>query len=311
MILKENEQKILEFKRKIEKASKILIVTHKNPDGDAIGSSLALRAAIRILGREVEVVDIDGVPERYTFLPYSFKISDGFYPQDFDMAIIVDCGGWSRTGFFEDDELNIDWPEELVVVDHHHIQNLTPGLHIIDAKASSAAQLVYYIIKQWGIGINKDIATCLMAGLSSDTGSFKHSNTTAEVFEIASELMSKGANLSKITQNIYLGKSIPRLKLWGRTLDKIKQDRELGLIFSVVTDEDLEECGADISDLDGVINLMNTIPGMKATMLLSEKEEGFKGSLRTEHPDIDVSELAAILGGGGHIKAAGFNLPKE
>lgn len=311
MISKEIKQKIQEFKEKAVQASKILIVTHKEPDGDAIGSSLALRVAIRFLGKEVSVAIIDMVPEKFSYLPYSFKVTDSFDPQDFDMVVIVDCGGWSRTGFFENDELNIDWPETLVVVDHHYMQKLTPGLHIIDIQASSAAQIVYYIFEEWGVEIDKEVATCLMTGISTDTGSFKHSNTTAEVFRIAGELMGKGANLNKITQNIYLGKSVSKLRLWGKTLDKIKQDRKLGLLFSVVTDKDLEECNADISDLAGVIDLMNTVPGMKATMLISERATSFKGSLRTENSNVDVSELAAILGGGGHVKAAGFDVPKE
>lgn len=311
MISKKIKQKIQEFKEKAVQASKILIVAHKEPDGDAIGSSLALHTALRSLDKEVSVAIIDQISEKFSYLPYSFKIIDSFDPQDFDMVVIVDCGGWSRTGFFENDELNIDWPKTLVVVDHHHVQKLTPGLHIIDTQASSAAQIVYYIFEEWGIEITKEVATCLMTGISTDTGSFKHSNTTAEVFRIAGELMGKGANLNKITQNVYLGKSISRLRLWGKTLDKIKQDRKLGLLFSVVTDKDLEECEADISDLAGVIDLMNTVPGMKATMLISERETSFKGSLRTESSDVDVSELAAILGGGGHVKAAGFDVSKE
>lgn len=311
MILKELKEKIQIFKAEALKASKILVVAHESPDGDAIGSSLALRIALKALDKEVDVVIMDPVPDSFSYLPYFFKIKGSFLPQDFDMAIIVDCGGWSRTGFFEDDELRIDWPQSLVVIDHHHKQNLSPGIHIIDPQVSSSAQLVFYIFKEWNIKISRNAATCLMTGLSTDTGSFKHSNTTAEVFKIAGELMGRGANLSKITQNIYLGKSIPRLRLWGRTLDKIRRDRELGLVFSVITQKDLEECGADVSDLEGVINLMNTVPGTKATLLLSEHEVEFKGSLRTEDPKVDVSRLAAIFGGGGHIKAAGFNIPKD
>lgn len=312
MISEDLKAKIQKFKEAAKQASKILVVTHKKPDGDAIGSSLAIWIALRELTtRDIEVVVIDQAPDSFSYLPYFFKIRDGFKPQDFDMAVIVDCGGWSRTGFFEDDELNIDWPKSLVVIDHHSVQSLSPGIHIVDPQASSSAELIFQIFKEWGIEISKDAATCLMTGLSTDTGSFKHSNTTAEVFRIAGELMEKGASLSKITQNIYLGKSIPRLRLWGRTLNKIRHDRELGLLFSVITQRDLEDCGADISDLEGIIDLMNTVPETRATMLISERDQGLKGSLRTEDPNVDVSKLAAIFGGGGHVKAAGFNVPKQ
>jgi len=309
MISKVLKIKIQKFKNIILGASKILIVAHQKPDGDAIGSSLAMRIALHSLGKQAEVSIIDNPPEIFSYLPYFFTIKDNFSPLDFDTVVMIDCGGWSRTGFFEDNELNIDWPRSLIVIDHHAKQNLSPGLHIIDPQASSSAQLVFYIFKEWGIKISKDAATCMMTGLSTDTGSFKHSNTTAEVFNIASQLMEKGASLNKITQNVYLDKSIPQLRLWGATLSKIKQDRELGLIFSVITQKDLEKLGADIDDLEGVIDLMNTIPRMKATMLLSERNKGgIKGSLRTEDSNVDVSKLAAIFGGGGHIKAAGFNI---
>lgn len=308
MISKVLKIKIRKFKDIILRASKILIVTHQKPDGDAIGSSLAMRIALCGLNKQVEVSIIDTLPEAFSYLPYFFTVKDNFSPLDFDVVVMIDCGGWSRTGFFEDDELNIDWPQSLIIIDHHAKQNLSPGLHIIDPQASSSAQLVFYIFKEWEIELSKNAATCLMTGLSTDTGSFKHSNTTAEVFNIASQLMEKGASLGKITQNVYLDKSIPQLKLWGTTLNKIKQDRELGLIFSIITQRDLEKSGATMADLEGVIDLMNTVPGMKATMLLSEREQRLKGSLRTEDPNVDVSKLAAVFGGGGHIKAAGFSI---
>lgn len=308
MISKDLKIKIKDLKSKALKASKILIVTHQKPDGDAVGSSIAMRIALNMLGKSAEIAIIDNPSEVFSFLPYFFSIKDKFSPFDFDMAILLDCGSWQRTGFFEDDELNIDWPNDLVVVDHHALQKLTPGLHIIEPLAASTSQLVFYIFNEWGLDIPKDAATCLMTGLSTDTGSFKHSNTTAEVFKIASKLMDLGANLYKIANNIYLHNSQSKLKLWGSVLNKIKQDKELGIIFSIVTNEDLISCEASEDDLEGVIDLMNSIPGVKATMLFSQRDKGFKVSLRTESDDVDVSKLAAIFGGGGHVKAAGFSI---
>lgn len=308
MISKDLKIKIKDFKLKSLKASRILIVTHQNPDGDAIGSSIAMRIALNMLGKSAEMVIIDAPPEVFSFLPYFFSIKDKFSPFDFDMAILLDCGNWQRTGFFEDNELNIDWPNDLVVIDHHALQKLTPGLHIIETSVASATQLVFYIFNEWGLNIPKDAATCLMTGLSTDTGSFKHSNTTAEVFRVASRLMELGANLHKIASNLYLYNSQSKLRLWGSVLDKIKLDKELGIVFSIVTNEDLAVCGASINDLEGVIDLMNSIPGVKATMLFSERDKGFKVSLRTESDNVDVSKLAAIFGGGGHVKAAGFSI---
>ncbi|OGB75438.1 hypothetical protein A2810_01040 [candidate division Kazan bacterium RIFCSPHIGHO2_01_FULL_49_10] len=308
MISTDLKLKIQTFREQALSAAKILIVTHIKPDGDAIGSALALRILLKELGRETEVALMDDPPEAFSFLPYFLKIKNDFRPEHFDMVVMADCGGWSRTGWFEDDELRIDWPKYLVILDHHHTQDYSPGMVIADESLSSTAQLVHYIFREWGIEINSDAANCLMTGLSTDTGSFKHTNTTPEVFRIAAELMESGANLNKITQHIYLGRSVASLKLWGRTLDKIQQDRALGIVISVITTADLEECGATLEDLEGVIDLMNTVPDTKATFLLSERGDKLKGSVRTNDPDVDVSKLAAIFGGGGHIKAAGFNI---
>ena len=311
MISTELKIKIQTFREQALAATKILVVTHIKPDGDAVGSVLALRILLKELGREAEIAMVDAPPEAFAFLPYFFKIRDEFRPEQFDMVVMADCGGWSRTGWFDDDELRIDWPKHLVILDHHHMQEYSPGLVIAGENLSSTAQMIYYVFSEWGIDINVDAANCLMTGLSTDTGSFKHANTTPEVFRVAAELMESGANITKITQNIYLGKSVPRLKLWGRTLDKIQQDRALGTVVSVITREDLEECGATLEDLEGVIDLMNTVPDAKATLLLSERGDTLKGSVRTNDPDVDVSKLAAIFGGGGHIRAAGFNVPLD
>ncbi len=254
---------------------------------------------------------LDAPPDRLSFLPHFFNIQGEFAPGDFDTAVLVDCGDWSRTGFFTDTELNIDWPQNLIVVDHHKIQKLTPGVHIVDATASSASELIYYILEQWGIVITKDIATCLLVGLSTDTGSFQHTNTTKAVLEVAGILMEKGASLSKITRYVYADKTIARLKLWGRVLQKMQRNRRWNVITSVITKQDLDECGTNVDDLEGVIDLMRTVPRVKAVVLGSERENEFKFSLRTEDAEVDVSRLAALMGGGGHIKAASFAAPKE
>jgi len=306
MILKELKPQIQKFKEKVVQAKRILIVAHEKPDGDAIGSCLGMRVALQALGKEAEVAMVDRPPEAFSFLPYFFTIKDSFSPFDFDMAVILDCGNWERTGFFEDVELNIDWPDSLVVVDHHAVQTLSPGIHILSTQAASTTQLIYYICQEWGVDISRDLATCLLTGLSTDTGSFKHSNTDAEVFRVASKLMEAGASLNKIAGHIYMYNKPSKLKLWGTVLSKLQQDKELGIVLSVVTAEDLEKCESRVDELEGVIDLMNSVPGMKATMLFSQRDKGYKVSLRTESDDVDVSKLASIFGGGGHIKAAGF-----
>ena len=252
------------------------------------------------------------IPQAYAYLPYFFRISDGFDPLKFDTVVILDCGGWSRTGFFETDELQIDWPEKLVVIDHHAVQNLTPGLHLVDSKASSTSEIIWRLAREWNVLITKEVATCLLTGISFDTGSFQHDNTSTLTLQAASNLMEAGAGLNKIVSGIYLGKSIARLKLWGKVLQRLKYDDNRKLSISLVTQSDLKECGASSDDIEGLVNLMNTVPGTKFTLLLTEEGDGqLKGSFRTEDNNVDVGKLAKYLGGGGHKKASGFSLEGE
>jgi len=288
----------------------ILIVSHLKPDGDAVGASLALKLGIQSMSKSVEVVTLDAPPDRLSFLPYFFNIRDEFSPQDFDTVVLVDCGDWSRTGFFSDTELNIAWPDRLIVVDHHQIQRLTPGLHIIDSTISSASELVFYILNQWHVEITKDIATCLLTGISTDTGSFQHTNTSYAVLQVAGQLMERGASLGKITRYVYSDKHLPRLKLWGRVLQKMTRNKKYNILTAIITVQDLVECGATDGDLEGVIDLMRTVPYIKAVILGSERGTEFKFNMRTEDPAVDVSRLAVLMGGGGHVKAAGFSVPK-
>lgn len=290
-------------------AQRILIVSHLKPDGDAVGASLALKLGLQTINKSVEVALLDRPPDAFSFLPHFFSIKGEFAPQDFDLVVLMDCGDWSRTGFFTDSELRIDWPPSLVVVDHHRIQRLTPGIHIVDATASSAAELVFYILEQWGIEITKDIATCLLTGISTDTGSFKHTNTSRAVLQVAGALMEKGASLGKIGRYVYADKSLPRLKLWGKVLQKMRRHRRWNILVAMITAEDIIECGAEETDLEGAIDLMRTVPNVKAVLLGSERGEEYKFNLRTEDAEVDVSRLAALFGGGGHIKAAGFSVP--
>ena len=308
MISAQLQERIQSLKNLTQTAKKILIVSHSKPDGDAVGASLAMKLALQASGKLAEVAFLDAPPDRLSFLPHFFSIRGEFSPQDFDLVILIDCGDWSRTGFFTDTELNIDWPQHLAVIDHHKIQKLTPGIHIVDATASSASELVFYILTAWNEEITKDIATCLLVGISTDTGSFQHTNTSRAVLQVDGELMEKGASLGKITRYVYADKSIARLKLWGRVLQKMRRNRRWNVLTAIITAQDIAECGATDEDLEGVIDLMRTVPQVKAAILGSERGAEFKFNLRTEAMDVDVSRLAALFGGGGHVKASGFSV---
>ncbi len=297
----------------LKAASNILLVTHHNPDADALGSILGLYGILaHQFGMQVSMAAAGEIPQNLAYLPYFFRITDGFRPEKFDTVVILDCGGWERTGFFETDELNIDWPRAAVIVDHHVTQGSTPGIQLMDTEVSSTSELIWKLAEQWRVPVTAEVATCLLTGISADTGSFQHTNTRTTTFQAAAELMLAGASLNKIVSGIYLGKSAARLKLWGRVLKRMKYDHKRKLAVSIATREDLDVCKATGSDLTGLVNLMGTLPDTRFVLLLTETPEGeLKGSLRTEEDNVDVCKLAEFLGGGGHIKAAGFTIPAK
>ncbi len=257
------------------------------------------------------VMAADGlIPQVFSYLPYYFKIQDSFEPRDFDTVVLLDCGGWSRTGWFEEDGLRIDWPKKLVVIDHHQAGDFLTGLTYRDTTTSSTSEMVYDLLNAWGEIITREIATCLLTGISFDTGSFQHPNTSKKTLEIASDLVARGGNISLIAQHIYIGKRVERLKLWGIVLKRMRYDDELKATISVITNKDLEATGTTKEDVEGLVNLINTVPDLNFSLLLSETPEGeLKGSLRTQSDKVDVNKLARLMGGGGHKRAAGFSLP--
>lgn len=168
------------------------------------------------------------------------------------------------------------------------------------------------LIKHWAIQIDSDIGTSLLTGLIYDTGAFRHVNTTAETYAAAGELALAGADRERIIRTLFMNKSISQLKLWGKILSSMRYDEKRMITTAYVTQADLVELGLTENALSGIANLMNTIPGLKFSLLLTEQEDSsVRGSFRTEHETVDVSKLARLMGGGGHKKAAGFTMGKD
>ena len=181
-------------------------------------------------------------------------------------------------------------------------------MNVVDPSSAACCEVVYFIIKGLGAVLDKDISTALLTGLSTDTGSFQHSNTSPRVLSLASILLYNGAKLKKIASEVYNTKSVPALKLWGLALKRLSFDKKRKISYSIITKNDFDTLRANLSDLEGAITLLSNVPGSKATVLFSEYNNKIKGSLRTEDDKINVSRLAGFFGGGGHKKASGFTL---
>jgi len=291
----------------IKNSSKILLFAHSNPDGDAAGSVFAFKEYLESIGKIVDVACPDPLPSYLESLTeYSFEFPEHLDLSSYDTAIGCD----SVEHGFHTIIPSLNEKTVTVFIDHHPDITTKADVVIIDSKLSSTCEIIYeYFISQ-NVHISKNIATYLMVGILGDTGNFQHANTTSRVMEISSDLLKKGASVSKIIQASFANKKISTLKLWGRAFEKAKINSTNGLIATVLTLQDITECNATTEDIGQVASILNTVPGTKFSLVLSERENGIiKGSLRSEeYKGIDVSEVAHQFGGGGHKLASGFEV---
>ncbi|MDQ1284197.1 MAG: hypothetical protein QG620_545 [Patescibacteria group bacterium] len=291
----------------IKETDSILLFAHSRPDGDTVGSVLALKNYIRSLGKKVDIACFDPFPSYLLpLIKESFEFPEHLNIFDYKLIIAADS---VERGFQKILPL-LDSSQVTALIDHHPDITIQGDINIIDPNYSSVCEIIYNFFTKNEIEINRETATYLLLGILSDTGTFQHSNTTPRVMEIASQLMKKGAPMSKIVDTTFANKKISTLKLWGKAFEKAKINSANGMIASVLTKEELEECDASTEDIAQVAGILNTVPGTKFSLILSEREGGIvKGSLRSEeYKGVDVSKVAASFGGGGHRLASGFEM---
>ncbi|NTW26887.1 MAG: bifunctional oligoribonuclease/PAP phosphatase NrnA [Candidatus Moranbacteria bacterium] len=291
----------------ISKSEKILLFAHSGPDGDTSGSVLAFKEYLEMLGKHADISCVDPLPLFLeTLTQQTFTVPEHLDLKSYDAAI--GCDSVER-GF---QNILPSLPEKTatIIIDHHPDITITADVVIIDSRRSSACELVYEYLSSQSAHISKSIATYLMIGILSDTGNFQHANTSSRVMEISSDLMKKGASVSKIIEATFANKKLSTLKLWGRAFEKAKINPTNGLITTVLTKEDIEQCSASTEDIGQVASILNTVPGTKFSLVLSERDHDLiKGSLRSEeYKGVDVSEIAHLFGGGGHKLASGFEI---
>jgi phosphoesterase RecJ-like protein len=236
---------------------------------------------------------------------------------NFDLIIALDAADKEQLGriFSENTEVFAEVP--LINIDHH-ISNTDFGtINYIDSSACSTTEVLYSLLPEFEKHASKklldeNIATLLLTGIITDTGSFQNPNVTPKSFEVAADLIEAGARQQEIIRRLFKTKNLSTLKLWGRVLSKIKNDPIHRFVWSTVSKEDLEESGATSHELVGILDdLLSNAPGAEVVLLLKEREDGIvAGSLRTTSNAIDATEIAKSFGGGGHKQAAGFKIPK-
>lgn len=301
-----------DIKSRIEDANNILIISHQKPDGDALGSSLALSHYLDHLEKKHTCYCIHKVPQNFSFLPSVNKFTDdheNVRKNKYDLICILDSGDLHYAGVEELlDELNAHKPT-IINIDHHPTNTRFGHLNLVHEQASSASEIIFRFLDFHRHQISQETATCLLTGIMTDTGIFSNLATTSSSLEAASRLLGYGARLRQIMLNTMRNMSLMDLQLWGRVLSRLKEDAETGIVSTAITREDFEEFGIKEEAAEGIANFLNNLGTAKVVMVFKEFEKGkIKASLRTTHPDVDVSLLAKTFGGGGHKKAAGFSI---
>ena len=301
------EEDFKKAKQLLETAQTILLTTHERTDGDDLGSVLALAHHLKIAGKKVSIVITGGVPEQLQYLPMSEIVSENLPEgKKFDALVISGCSVKERVR--HEQILTLTVPT--INLDHHPDNSMHGDVNVVQPSKSSVAELTYDFFKFCGWEITHEIAVCLLTGIVTDTGIFMHSNTEASTLAAAADLMDKGARIGTITKHTYEGKDIPSLKAWGHVIENAHYDPQKKMIYSIITEEELEALGnPPLSAFEGIVETLNKVPEAKFAMFLKQDKGMIKGSLRSDpHKGVDVKEIAHTLGGGGHKWAAGFSL---
>lgn len=346
---------------RIKEAKKILILTHKDPDGDALGSSLALLSFFKNIGKEAISVCNEPTPEVFNFLPNVSEISRDFagvrdfvislstkdvkadkimykvsddklniiispksgvftkemveFPEggfNFDLIIVLDSPDLERLGTPFEKNPDLFYETPVINIDHHSGNDYFGQVNLVDVTSTSTAEILVSLLEALSpekSPFDEKIATLLLTGIVTDTGSFQNTNTTPKSLTVAAQLVAAGAKRDEIIKNIYKTRPLSTLRLWGRALANIHDEKDYGFVWSSLSANDYVEVGAAESESGGVIDeLLKTVSGAKFVLLLSEKGGILNGSLRSVEKGVDVSAIAKLFSGGGHSQAAGFEV---
>lgn len=290
------------IKEEILKAKNIVVVTHESPDGDAVGSSLAMYNALQQLGKDVDVI-IPEYPETFAFLENAEKIikeSD----KNYELAIAVDCADIKRLNgfakYFENAKTTIN-------IDHHGSNKMFGDYNFVNPDAPACCQILILVLEYLGVNITKEIGTCLLTGIITDTGGFKYAGTSKETFEFTSWLLGIGVNVSQIYRKVLETKTKASFALTRLAIDRLEFLENGKITFTYITKEDEKNVNAQNGDHEGLVNIGREIEGVEVSILLREADGFFKGSLRSNEY-VDVSDVCMLFNGGGHMRAAGCSI---
>lgn len=290
-----------EILKQIQKAEKIVILTHESPDGDAVGSSLAMKLIVEKLEKTADVI-IPEYSRLFNFLPSAEEIMTDSEIKNYDLAISVDCATLKRMAkkeYFENAKTTI-------VIDHHGSNTMYGDLNYVNPASPACCEVIAGMLKYYEINITKDIGTCLMTGIITDTGGFRHVGITPETFEFTADLIRLGVDVPDIYKRTLNTKTRANFELSKRVMDRMEILEDGKVTFTYMNKKDEEEVGAEPGDHEGLVEIGRDIEGVEVSIFIRQKEneDAYKISMRSGNK-VNVSDICFLFGGGGHPRAAG------
>ncbi len=287
----------------LRRRSAFVMVSHVKPDGDTLGAGLALGIALKRLGKRVAYFQQDPVPRNLRFLPDTSFVSREV-PADFPpdaLYVFCDMSDYTRAGEFlpKIDRAN------MLDIDHHLGNSHFGAFNFVIPSECSTGTVVVHLLRELGVEIDREIATCLLTTIMTDTGGFMHSNTTPEVLELSAELIRAGADKEEITEEIFANKRVAATRLLGRVIDEMTFAHDGRYCYSFVDDRMLAETRADGEDTEDVVNVLRSQEYVEVAALFKDIEGELRVSLRS-NGRVNVQAAAKRLGGGGHFRASGL-----
>lgn len=299
---------LAEVVARLRDGERFLLTTHEGPDGDALGSLLALHGILGQLGKDSVMFLAEKefpLPVEYRFMP----LQEVFHEPPADLAdrvvVFLDCGNIDR--------MPIDWLRdgtEILNIDHHHDNTRFGSLNLVDGEASCTAEIIFEVVAELGVELTPPIATALYVGLVTDTGRFMYENTDARSHRMAAELIEAGVAVNEVYRRLYERMPAEKLRLLARSLDRIERHLDGALSLTYISAEDYAVTGTDEVLTEGIIDYVRALEGTAVAAVIRDRSGGGgarKASLRSTDGSVDVSEIARKMGGGGHRRAAGFS----
>ena len=289
----------------IRAADRIALVSHRDPDPDTIGSSVALGLALERIGKRVSWHCADPVPDAIRFLAAAGRFTQDAPPADVDLIVCLDFGEPQRAKFA------LPSGPKIADIDHHATSTYFADANFVDVTSAATGEMVARVVDALGASWTADMATAALVAIMTDTGSFQFPNTDARVLERAAMLRDAGADLQAITYNVFRNKRFEALKLWGFAFSRLRREHDGLLVWTWIEKTDLADAGALEEDLSGLVEQIARSKGMRVALLFSGVAGPVKVSCRTSAslPSVDAAALMSAFGGGGHVRAAGALIP--